>query len=95
LPDGIRALGREQPRIVGYAAKWNETAAEYRTRCACSAGIGEPQLQTNLERLARTPALFGPTGYARVDFGWIARPALYSEVNPIRASNPMPDWQRQ
>ena len=74
-----------RPRIVGYAAKWNETAAEYRdTVRVFGWHKREHDLKAELEGLARECwALFGLTGYARVDFRVDAdgQPFIL-EVNP-------------
>ena len=56
-----------KPRIVGYAAKWHESAAEYRGTQRVF-----PELPAALERAIRNAALdcwnlFGLRGYARVD----------------------------
>jgi len=59
-----------RPRIIGYAAKWDETAADYRdTSRVFDWREGEPDLYATLERLSKACwTLFGLTGYARVDF---------------------------
>ena len=74
-----------KPRIVGYAAKWDEATTEYRdTVRAYSLREQEPALRESLERIARECwMLFGLAGYARVDFRVDARgrPSIL-EVNP-------------
>jgi D-alanine-D-alanine ligase len=74
-----------KPRIVGYAAKWDEAATEYRdTVRAFSLCEREPALSESLERVSRECwTLFGLAGYARVDFrvDSAGRPFIL-EVNP-------------
>ena len=74
-----------RPRIVGYSAKWDETAPEFRdTVRAFGWHEREPDLQRSLERLAKECwTLFDLNGYARVDFRVDAedRPFIL-EVNP-------------
>lgn len=74
-----------RPRIVGYAAKWNETTPEYRdTRRRFDWHQREPSLNKSLEQLAKDCwTLFGLTGYARVDIrvDGESRPFIL-EVNP-------------
>ena len=74
-----------KPRIVGYAAKWQETTAEYRDTIR-SFGLHErdPGLRQTLEQVSRDCwTLFGLTGYARIDFRVDSqgRPFIL-EVNP-------------
>lgn len=59
-----------RPRIIGYAAKWDETAAEYQhTPRVFDWRAREPALYRTLESLSRECwTLFGLAGYARVDF---------------------------
>ena len=59
-----------RPRIIGYAAKWDEEAPDYRdTTRVFVWREREPDLHETLERLSKQCwALFGLTGYARVDF---------------------------
>jgi D-alanine-D-alanine ligase len=59
-----------RPRIIGYAAKWDEAAADYRdTTRVFDWRERAPDLYRLLERLSkRCWALFGLAGYARVDF---------------------------
>ncbi|MEY3173887.1 MAG: hypothetical protein RLZZ436_1801 [Planctomycetota bacterium] len=60
----------DKPRIVGYAAKWDETAAEYRQtpRTFRFPAVDRPLLD-ELQALARRCwTEFGLKGYARVDF---------------------------
>jgi D-alanine-D-alanine ligase len=75
----------ERPRIVGYAAKWDETAPEYRdTARIFDWREREQALGKTLERLAKECwYLFGLTGYARVDFrvDQAGRPFIL-EINP-------------
>lgn len=74
-----------KPRIVGYAAKWDEGTAEYRdTTRAYGLDESQPDLQQRLEQVSRECwKLFGLSGYARVDFRVDAqgRPFIL-EVNP-------------
>jgi D-alanine-D-alanine ligase len=75
----------KRPRIVGYAAKWNEAAPEFHdTMRAFGWHEHEPDLSRALETLAKECwALFGLNGYARVDVRVDAenRPFVL-EVNP-------------
>lgn len=74
-----------KPRIVGYAAKWDEATTEYRdTVRAYSLREREPALSESLERIARDCwTLFGLAGYARVDFRVdSAGQPFVLEVNP-------------
>ena len=59
-----------RPRIVSYAAKWDEATPEYRdTNRTFGWREGAPHLNKALERLAQDCwTLFGLNGYARVDF---------------------------
>ncbi len=59
-----------RPRIIGYAAKWDEAAADYRdTTRVFDWRERDPKLNRMLEFIARECwMLFGLTGYARVDF---------------------------
>jgi D-alanine-D-alanine ligase len=59
-----------RPRIVSYAAKWDEAAPEYRdTTRMFGWHERDPHLNKALERLAKDCwTLFGLTGYVRVDF---------------------------
>lgn len=74
-----------KPRIVGYAAKWQEATAEYRDTIR-TFGLSErdPNLRQTLERVTRDCwTLFGLTGYARVDFRVDAQGHPFIlEVNP-------------
>jgi D-alanine-D-alanine ligase len=74
-----------RPRIVGYAAKWDETAPEYRDTARIFDWRGRQQaLGKTLERLSKDCwHLFGLTGYARVDFrvDQAGRPFIL-EINP-------------
>jgi D-alanine-D-alanine ligase len=74
-----------RPRIIGYAAKWDEAAADYRdTTRVFMWGEHEPALHERLERLSKDCwALFGLTGYARVDFRVDLQGQPYIlEINP-------------
>jgi D-alanine-D-alanine ligase len=74
-----------KPRIVGYAAKWQEATPEYRdTTRQYGWDLGEPGLKHRLEQLSRDSwTLFGLTGYARVDFRVDPQGnPLILEVNP-------------
>ncbi|MGA8688446.1 MAG: ATP-grasp domain-containing protein [Methyloceanibacter sp.] len=79
-PDGMRVLPIAEivfedwrdraPRIVGYDAKWTPASEAY-TCTPRRFGLeqAEPKLAARLEQLAQSCwALFGLTGYARVDF---------------------------
>jgi D-alanine-D-alanine ligase len=73
LPIGEMVFERwddSRPRIVGYAAKWEEATPEYRDTTRMYGWHRElPELKTTLENLAKECwSLFGLTGYARVDF---------------------------
>jgi D-alanine-D-alanine ligase len=59
-----------KPRIVGYAAKWDEASFEFTHTPRCLAFPDEDRaLLARLEELARRAwSLFGLSGYARVDF---------------------------
>lgn len=74
-----------KPRIVGYAAKWQEATPEYHlTTRTYGWHEREPELQQALEQLSRECwSLFGLTGYARVDFRVDPRGRPFIlEVNP-------------
>jgi D-alanine-D-alanine ligase len=75
----------DRPRIVGYAAKWDESAPEYRdTARIFHWHKGEPRLNRTLAKLAKECwSLFGLAGYARVDFrvDEEGRPFIL-EINP-------------
>lgn len=60
----------DRPRIVGYAAKWDESsAAAARTVRRFGCEVDEPALAGHLSEMAlRVWHLFGLSGYARVDF---------------------------
>lgn len=77
--------GDGRPRIIGYAAKWDETAPEYHdTTCVFDWQEREPRLHRMLEFMSRECwSFFGLSGYARVDFRVDAdgRPFIL-EVNP-------------
>jgi len=59
-----------RPRIIGYAAKWHENTSEYQdTTRVFDWRENDPELCARLEHLSKACwALFGMTGYARVDF---------------------------
>ena len=88
LPIGELVFERwdpEKPRIVGYAAKWQEETAEYRdTTRTYGWHDRDRDLNHALEQVSRDCwKLFGLTGYARVDFRVDSqgRPFIL-EVNP-------------
>jgi D-alanine-D-alanine ligase len=88
LPIGEMVFERweaRKPRIVGYAAKWQEATSEYHLTTR-TYGWHEraPDLKHSLEELSRACwNLFGLTGYARVDFRVDARGRPFIlEVNP-------------
>lgn len=59
----------DRPRIVGYAAKWEEDSAEYRGTRRRFVGDADAALAGKLEGLARQCwDAMGLAGYARVDF---------------------------
>jgi D-alanine-D-alanine ligase len=80
---------KSRPRIVGYAAKWDETAPEYRdTTRVFGWHEHEPHLRETLEHLSKECwKLFGLSGYARVDFRVDrgGRPFIL-EINPQSVS---------
>jgi len=59
-----------KPRIVGYAAKWDEASFEYsHTPRRADFAVSDQALLAEMEGLARSAwSLFGLSGYARVDF---------------------------
>src|SRR5262245_33148301 len=59
-----------KPRLYGFAAKWDPTSLEWdRTPIEFELAKQEPALAARLEELVRRcAALFGLSGYARVDF---------------------------
>ncbi|MCB1814375.1 MAG: hypothetical protein KDK04_22030, partial [Candidatus Competibacteraceae bacterium] len=59
-----------KPRIVGYAAKWDEHSFEFQNtpRRFDFAAADQPLLRQLNELAQRCSALFGLRGYARVDF---------------------------
>ena len=59
-----------RPRIVGYAAKWDENASDYHsTPRVFDWAAKEPKLYKQLEELAKKCwLLFGCRGYARIDY---------------------------
>jgi D-alanine-D-alanine ligase len=88
LPIGEMTFERwdeNRPRIIGYAAKWDEEAADYRdTTRIFGWHEHDPRLHQTLERLSKECwALFGLTGYARVDFRVDSEGRPYIlEINP-------------
>jgi len=75
----------DKPRIVGYAAKWDEAAPEYSgTPRVFDWHRKEPGMKDALEKTSKACwALFGLKGYARVDFRVDAAGQLYIlEINP-------------
>lgn len=60
----------DRPRVVGYAAKWDEASADYAgTVRSFAFPASDAPLLESLARLARDVwAAFGLSGYARVDF---------------------------
>lgn len=66
----FRGYGPDQPRVVGYRAKWVEDSWEYRhTTRTFEFGREDAALLDRLRELAaRCWTLFGLRGYARVDF---------------------------
>jgi D-alanine-D-alanine ligase len=74
-----------RPRIIGYAAKWEEATAEYRdTTRVFDWPVREPALNRKLEQLSKESwRLFGLSGYARVDFRVDAEGEPFIlEINP-------------
>ncbi len=63
-------LAESKPRIVGYAAKWDETSAEYALtpRLFPTAPADQSLLNSLREMATRCWRVFGLRGYARVDF---------------------------
>jgi len=74
-----------RPRIVGYVAKWDESAPEFRDTTRSFGWLErEPQLRDTLEHLSKECwKLFGLSGYVRVDFrvDREGRPFIL-EINP-------------
>jgi len=66
----FEAFGADQPRIVGYRAKWDVDSAEFRhTPRTFDFGPGDRPLLAELKRLAlQCWQIFGLRGYARIDF---------------------------
>lgn len=88
LPIGEMVFERwdnARPRIIGYAAKWDDTAPEYHdTTRMFDWREREPRLHRMLEFISRECwSLFGLSGYARVDIrvDMEGRPFIL-EVNP-------------
>jgi D-alanine-D-alanine ligase len=74
-----------RPRIIGYAAKWDENCVEYSdTMRHFHWREREPALNRTLEQLSKDCwSLFGLTGYARVDFRVDAEGQPFIlEINP-------------
>ena len=88
LPIGEMMFERwneDRPRIIGYAAKWDEAAPEFRdTTRVFDWREREPGLNRMLENLSKECwTLFGLTGYARVDFRVDAKGQPFVlEINP-------------
>jgi D-alanine-D-alanine ligase len=88
----FEAWDERRPRIVGYAAKWDDSSLDAR-RTVRAFGLedGEPWLATQLAELARrTWTSFGLRGYARVDFrldGQGAPMILEINANPCLEPN--------
>jgi len=57
-----------KPRIVGYAAKWDETAPEYHATQRNFGALSEADRRTLTETALKCWRAFGLAGYARVDF---------------------------
>jgi D-alanine-D-alanine ligase len=77
--------GTGRPRIVGYAAKWDEAAADFHdTVRVFGWEKREPGLYATLTRLSQDCwGLFGLNGYARVDFRVdVEGQPFILEVNP-------------
>lgn len=72
-----------KPRIVGYAAKWDERSFEYsHTPRTFELGPGDGPLVAELQETAvRCAGLFGLRGYGRVDFRVDANGPTVLEVN--------------
>jgi len=77
------AFAPDTPRIVGYAAKWQETSFEYRHTPRCfDFPADDARLLDTLTALARRVfAVFHLRGYARVDFRVDAAGPWVLEVN--------------
>lgn len=80
-------MAAHSPRILTYAAKWDEGSAHYLTTPAIPARALSPDLEAQIERLARLAWLeLGLSGYARVDL------RLHAERGPFVIDvNPNPD----
>lgn len=79
-----------QPKIVGYAAKWQEGSKEETGTVRDFSWVqNEQPLYVALSEAAKSACrLFGLTGYARVDFR-VARDPLILEINPNPALEPL------
>jgi len=89
---------RGKPRIVGYAAKWDQEAPEYYSTQRAFTSLAQPQ-QDAITALAEACwRLFGLRGYARVDLRmdaagglWIleinANPCLADDAGFVAAAN--------
>ena len=66
----FKDFGRDEPRIVGYAAKWESDSIAYRsTMIRANFPESDQPLLSQLADIARRCwSLFGLSGYARVDF---------------------------
>ncbi|HSD68803.1 MAG TPA: hypothetical protein VLB07_04580 [Woeseiaceae bacterium] len=56
-----------KPRIVGYAAKWDENAPEYRTTCRAFPTLSDAERDCLRDIVQRCWKAFGLRGYARID----------------------------
>lgn len=56
-----------KPRIVGYAAKWDENAPEYRGTCRVFPSLADAEHERLRSIVQRCWKAFGLRGYARVD----------------------------
>ncbi|MEQ9561676.1 MAG: hypothetical protein RLN69_04085 [Woeseiaceae bacterium] len=56
-----------KPRIVGYAAKWDENAPEYRATCRVFPSLDESERSRLLDIVQQCWRSFGLRGYARID----------------------------
>jgi D-alanine-D-alanine ligase len=65
-----------KPRIVGYAAKWDEDAPEYRSTCRVFPSLDESERNKLHVIVQRCWKSFGLSGYARIDL------RLDSDGNP-------------
>lgn len=71
-----------KPRIVGYAAKWDENAPEYRATCRVFPSLPEQERDRLRNIVQRCWRAFGLRGYARVDLRLDAEGSPYVlEIN--------------